>query len=178
MQTAEAQKQWLRRYPEHVSSDWKQRGQNSLAVAFEMQRRWHAVSLTPLEVVPKLSHRLNELIDSSAWPHACTAIPIPQKLTARDSLVGLTTLVDAEPTIRTISSYRRRCIEMAPRVVALSFSPDATHIPGTSRVIADRPSRVYAPSGNGAVDETIQPDFSSCDTHGSAGYERQLVQGV
>ena len=147
-------------------------------MAFEMLRRWYAVSLTPLKVVPKLSHRLNELIDSSAWPHACTAIPIPQKLTARDSLVGLTTLVDAEPTIRTISSYCKRCIEMAPRVVELSFPPDAIHIPGTSRVIADRLSRVYAPSGNGAVDETTQPGFSSCDTHGSAGYKRQLVQGV
>ena len=77
-----------------------------------------------------------------------------------------------------ISSYCKRCIEMAPRVVELSLPPDAIHIPGTSRVIADRLSRVYAPSGNGAVDETSQPDFSSCDTHGSDGYERQLVQGL
>ena len=37
------------------SSDWKQRGQNSLAVAFEMQRRWHAVSLTSRKDVPKLA---------------------------------------------------------------------------------------------------------------------------
>jgi len=46
---------------------------------------------------------------------------------------------------------------MAPRVVELSLPPDAIHIPGTSRVIADRLSRVYAPSGNGVVNETIHP---------------------
>ena len=128
--------------------------------------------------MPKLSHHLNELIDSSALPHACTAIPIPQKLPACDSLVDLTTLVDAEPTIRKISSYCKRCIEMAPQVVELSFPPEAIHIPGTSRVIADRLSRVYAPSGNGVVNETIHPVFAhatrtKCQTGTTAGTGRR-----
>ena len=50
--------------PNRSIPNWKQRGQSSLAVDFEMQRRWHAVPLTPLTVVPKLSHRRNELSDS------------------------------------------------------------------------------------------------------------------
>ena len=39
----------------------------------------------------------------------------------------------------------------------LSFPPDAVHTPGIAHVVADKPSRVFAPYGTGIVNENIHP---------------------
>ena len=47
--------------------------------------------------------------------------------------------------------------ELALRLVDLSFPPDAEHTPGAGHIIADRLSRVYAPSGSGIVSPDLHP---------------------
>ena len=47
--------------------------------------------------------------------------------------------------------------ELAMRLVNLSFPPDAEHTPGTGHIIADKLSRVHAPSGNGVVSSDLHP---------------------
>lgn len=47
--------------------------------------------------------------------------------------------------------------ELAMRLVNLSFPPDAEHAPGTGHIIADKLSRVHAPSGNGIVSSDLHP---------------------
>ena len=47
--------------------------------------------------------------------------------------------------------------ELATRLVDLSFPPDVEHTPGIGHVIADRVSRVYAPSGSGKVTTPLLP---------------------
>ena len=53
--------------------------------------------------------------------------------------------------------------ELAPRLVELSFPPDATHTPGVAHVIADRLSRVFMPGGTGIVDKAIHASLAEAD---------------
>ena len=45
--------------------------------------------------------------------------------------------------------------ELALRMAAMSFPPDAIHTPGVSHVIADKLSRVYMPGAAGKADASV-----------------------
>ena len=47
--------------------------------------------------------------------------------------------------------------ELALHLVDLSFPPDAEHTPGLGHIFADKLSRVYAPTGNGALTPDLHP---------------------
>ena len=47
--------------------------------------------------------------------------------------------------------------ELALRLAAQSFPPDAVHTPGVGHKIADALSRVYAPGQTGTADHTTHP---------------------
>ena len=51
--------------------------------------------------------------------------------------------------------------ELAMRLVDMSFPPDAEHTPGLGHVLADRLSRVYSPSGEGRITDTLHPALAS-----------------
>ena len=45
--------------------------------------------------------------------------------------------------------------ELALRMAAMSFPPDAIHTPGVSHVIADKLSRIYMPGAAGKADASV-----------------------
>ena len=87
------------------------------------------------------------------WAHLWSASRIVLQIRS-DNVTVLTLLVKMRPGSPAIAIVTR---ELALRVVELLFPPDAIHTPGISHVIADKLSRVFAPSGDGIVDETIHP---------------------
>ena len=56
--------------------------------------------------------------------------------------------------------------EHALRLIELSFPPDAVHTPGVAHIVADRLSRVFAPGGEGRVNNQLHAALGDAEqTH-------------
>ena len=75
-----------------------------------------------------------------------------------DNVTALTLLTKMRPPSPSIAVVAR---ELAMRLVDMSFPPDAEHTPGVGHVLADKLSRVYAPSGKGVLDDSLHPALAS-----------------
>jgi hypothetical protein len=71
-----------------------------------------------------------------------------------DNIGALTLLLKMRPATPSLAIVAR---ELALKLIELSFPPDAVHTPGVAHVIADKLSRVYAPSGDGSVGPHLHP---------------------
>ena len=69
-----------------------------------------------------------------------------------DNVGALTLLVNMRPANAKQAIIAR---ELEPRLVKLSFPPDAVHTPGIAHVVADKLSRVFGPECAGVVNNKI-----------------------
>ena len=75
-----------------------------------------------------------------------------------DNVTALTLLTKMRPSGPIMAIVAR---ELAMRLVNLSFPPDAEHTPGVGHVFADKLSRVFAPTGAGAITPDLHPAMAN-----------------